>query len=327
MSERVERSTASRVEISLAGDPQVIANILLKNQLLADGDPRAGQIKTALVCPGGGQRGVVQGGMAIGLRLAGVAQSFDHFVGVSSGAGCGYYTLVDEPEKGTEIYFRENVNNGFVNLFRPRNIMDLDGLEHVMRSEKPINLAKLCASRPKFWVGVTDAQTGKGQFFDAKSLEDPLQLVIASMCFPILSGKSVVIAERRYIDGGLANTLPISFAIKELGATDILVLMTSPVVPKRKYGLFHALIAGTLSGTLYRKFSPALREALASYETRYNQELGFLTGERELPPGVRVAAIYPSVMPINKLTMDSRLLQEGAIEAAQFTERLFSSQI
>lgn len=310
------------VVMDFCGDEKVIENILRKKCLLEKDDAQHEEISPVLIAPGGVQRGVIQGAIGIGLKRAEVVDAFDSWICISSGAPVGYYTLAGEPESGTEIFYKENVANKFVNFLRFWKIMDIYTLESVFRYEKPVDIKKLKSARPEFLVGITDSLSGEGVILNAKKLHDPLRAVLASINYPILNGgKTVFVNGMTYIDGGIGNPLPISYAIDELHATDILVAMNSPVEPKRSFPLLESL----LSRTIYRIFTKCVRNMILTYNERYNSELAYLTKDRIIPKGVRIAAIYPKVMPITAFTMDRKLLMQGADAAADFTESLFQS--
>lgn len=317
-----QREKERVVEMDFAGDPRVVENILTKNYLLEKEDPNHKRIRTSLVIPGGVQRGVVPAGVAIGLERRDLVKAFTHFVTSSSGSPIAYYTLAGEAAKGTTIYYEENVANQFINFGRVSRIGDIDGLEMVIRNKKPINIETLRSSRPAFLVSVTDWRTGEGRFVDAKSYADPFEPVVASMLMPFLSGRRVLTIDgERVVDGAIGNPLPISYCIDELGSTDILVALTSTLAPKVANKSFEGAFFG---GPMIQRFGRPIWKALGTAATRYNEELKYLTGEKRVPKGVRIAAIYPRVMPIGVFTMDSELLRHGTQKATEFTENLFS---
>lgn len=308
------------LNINFTGDPQVIQNILKKKKLLAKNDPAHEEIKTVLILPGGGQRGVIEEGVAVALEKYELIDAFDYVIGVSTGAPVGYYMLGKEAAIGTTIYFDENVKNHFVNLLRLWKVIDIDTLGNIFRSRG--NLDDIVRkSRPKFLVGVTDKDTGKEEFVDVKKSSDPLSCVIASICVPILDGgKSVLINGRFYVDGALSNPLPITYAIEELNATDILIPFPRSLVMRNQEP---KILLWVLDNFFRRMISDGLRSQLHTYIDRFNHELEYIIGNRNLPKGVRVGVIHPTQMPISDITMNKRLLEAGVLSSMEFTEKLF----
>ncbi len=309
------------LEMEFSGDRGVVEHILKKRELLSAGSGDHAKIKTVLILPGGGQRGVIEGGAVVSLEKLDLVDAFDYVLGMSTGAAVGYYTLGREAAIGSTIYFDDNVKNHFVNKLRLWKIMDIDSLERVFRTAKPIDIEVFKNSRPKFLVSLTDRDTGKGMFVDAKSFDDPLSCVVASVCVPIVDGgRSVLLNDKLYIDGALSNPLAIRYAIETLGATDILVVLTDPLVPKKP---FHNFILFLINTIFTHMVSPGIRSQILTFIDRYNDEQKFLTGEKTPPPGVHIGVIHPKHMPIRELTMDKQLLEKGVLASMAFTEKLF----
>jgi len=61
---------------------------------------------------------------------------------------------------------------------------------------------------PPFWVGVTRLRDRQGVFFDARRVEDPLALCLASNYVPPFYTHAPRIAGERYGDGGLSDNIP-----------------------------------------------------------------------------------------------------------------------
>jgi predicted acylesterase/phospholipase RssA len=77
---------------------------------------------------------------------------------------------------------------------------------------------------PALWVGVTRLRDRQGAFFDARTVEDPLALCLASNYVPPFYTHAPRIAGERYGDGGLADNLPYEKAFAE--GCDAVVLVT-----------------------------------------------------------------------------------------------------
>ena len=311
------------VTITFSGDKQVIKNILKKKKLLAKNDPTHKKIKTVLLLPGGGQEGVIEGGVCIALEKLELIDAFDQLVGASTGAGAGYYTVAKEAAIGASIYFDDNVKNHFISFLRLWKIMDIDEVENVFRNVKPINLETFLSSRTTFLVGITDQETGVGRFVDAKAFGDPLSCVVASICFPVADGGKVVALNKKlYVDGALSNPLPITWIIENLHPTDILIVLPEPLTPKKDF--FYKLISAS-TAPLPKILNKNLRHQFATFLERFNAELAYLIGKREIPKGIHIGVIHPKQRSIKEVTMSRYLLQEAALSAMNFTKNLFSA--
>ncbi|HEY0512330.1 MAG TPA: patatin-like phospholipase family protein [Thermoanaerobaculia bacterium] len=77
---------------------------------------------------------------------------------------------------------------------------------------------------PPLWVGVTRLRDRKATFFDARTVEDPLALCLASNYVPPFYTHAPRIDGERYGDGGLADNFPYEKAFAE--GCDAIVLVT-----------------------------------------------------------------------------------------------------
>jgi predicted acylesterase/phospholipase RssA len=77
---------------------------------------------------------------------------------------------------------------------------------------------------PPLWVSVTRLSDRHGEFFDARTVEDPLTLCLASNYVPPFYTYAPRIRGERYGDGGLTNNLPYEKAFAE--GCDVVVLVT-----------------------------------------------------------------------------------------------------
>ncbi|HEX4497235.1 MAG TPA: patatin-like phospholipase family protein [Thermoanaerobaculia bacterium] len=74
------------------------------------------------------------------------------------------------------------------------------------------------------WIGVTRLRDRQGTFFDARTVEDPLALCLASNYVPPFYTHAPRIDGERYGDGGMADNLPYEKAFAE--GCDAVVLVT-----------------------------------------------------------------------------------------------------
>lgn len=312
-----------KIEMGFAGDPLVLQNIVTKVQLLRSGNLEAAKkIRTAVVIPGGGQRGIVQMGAALAFEKLGLNDGFDAAVGVSSGAGAAVYWFSGQAALGARVASEELIKNHFISYTHPLRIMNISVLENILRNLWPVDFDKLKKQRTKVLIGVTDYTSGKEEFFDLKKMKDPVKGIIASVSIPVFAKNVVEIERHVYIDGGPGSPLPISYAIEDLNATDILVLQTRTLDYKPS---FPPPVGWFLRQTACRTLPKAVREDLINYDRRYNSEMAYIMGDKSLPKNVRLATIYPKVMPIRKTCKNGKLLKKVLFESEEFTLGLFSS--
>lgn len=77
---------------------------------------------------------------------------------------------------------------------------------------------------PPLWIGVTRLRDRQGAYFDARTFEDPLPLLLASNYLPPFYTHAPRIHGERYGDGGRSDNLPYAKAFA--GGCDAVVLIT-----------------------------------------------------------------------------------------------------
>jgi len=207
---------------------EVVKSLKEKNRLLGINNRGHKRYKTALIINEGMMWGAYSGGVVIGLEKMGMSDVFDYIIGISSGAATGAYFLSHQSRLGSSIYYEDLVGSRFINFIRFPKIMDLDYLEDIFRSKKILDTKKIKQSRSSFIIAVTEAKDGKGKLINVKDVDDIISLIKASMATPRLYNSSIVINNKKYIDGGIGVKIPLDYALNKLGCTDILIVSNKP---------------------------------------------------------------------------------------------------
>ncbi len=202
----------------------------LYDELIAHQQTKNDKRTFGLVLPGGGMRAVYSAGAIATLLKYNLANSFDHIVGVSAGALHAAYFLAADDETLRHTYPDDLTNKNFVNLLRREKKVDIDYMvDMVLKHKHPIDISKLLKARPQLHIVMTDANSGKKVVLsDRSTFAEIYEEFRATSALPLLYDKSVVVGGRYYIDGGVADNLPIDVAIK-LKCTDIVVVMTQQI--------------------------------------------------------------------------------------------------
>jgi predicted patatin/cPLA2 family phospholipase len=290
----------------------LVDRLRLKRELLEHGDPSHAEIKTALIIDGGGMRGVYAGGVVTGLQAVGMQETFDDVVGISAGACAGGYLLAGQAALGTSIYYEDLTSREFINLRRYKNIMNIGYLERIMRTTKALDVATIEKSRSHLRVGVTKVKDGSGHYIDvaAQPKLDVVRTIIASSSLPGITKETVVIDGVAYSDGLSGCHDPIGYAINELGATDILVVLNRPITGKRSVPAAEKL----LHRLVLRGFSKAFQEA---HINRYAQD-GF-AATNSYNPIINIGVLCPESASFSQLSTNEAKLRAAAIAAERQT--------
>lgn len=259
-------------------------------------------MKTGLIMEGGAMRGLFTAGVTDVLMSHGVR--FDGAIGVSAGAafGCNYKS----GQRGRVLryntrYCQDRRYCGLHALLTGGNIYSTD----FCYGEVPLELDRFdfaaYESNPmEFYVVCTDLVTGKAVYHRWDSYADHgFDWIRASASMPLVS-RMVEIDGHRYLDGGIADSIPVKF-FQSLGYDRSVVILTRP----RGYRKAENPALG-LVRLKYRKY-PALVDAMARRHIVYNATLDYI--EREERAG-RLLVIRPAVpLPVGRVERDPQRLR------------------
>jgi predicted acylesterase/phospholipase RssA len=180
--------------------------------------------RVGLVLSGGASRCAFQVGVIETLTELGFRP--DVCVAVSGGAWNGaavtagtvprlrkyWRAFVRMPRVDIRQLLRERTPYRFPEMHR-RTFSRYVGVERLRRPEAP-----------PLWIGVTRLRDRQGEFFDARKVDDPLALCLASNYVPPFYTHAPRIGGERYGDGGLTDNVPYEKAFAE--GCDAVVLVT-----------------------------------------------------------------------------------------------------
>ena len=154
------------------------------------------------------------------------------------------------------------------------------------------------------------------EFGGMGSRNDLWAALLATSRMPWVGGRPVRVAGRRYLDGGLADAIPLDVALGH-GATHVLVLQTRPHGVPRSSG---SALADRVIERHLRRLNPALvglyRDRIGSYE-RVVQDIAARSEAGTGPPfvlGVRPPAGTP---PVAQLERDPDVLRAAGVAAEE----------
>ncbi|WP_324193860.1 patatin-like phospholipase family protein [Nocardia blacklockiae] len=191
---------------------------------------RGDDARLALVIEGGSARGVYSHGMVAALEDLGVLRYFDAVYGSSAGALNGAWLLCGRANRSRRAWQADVVRRVIApaRALRGGRVVDTRYLVHAVYERLvPMDFPAILANPVTFHPIGTDAATGAAvdlhpHLTDVSALQRALR---ASTCMPILAGRPVPLADRRYVDAGMSESVPIRTALAQ-GATHALVLRT-----------------------------------------------------------------------------------------------------
>ena len=191
------------------------------------------QPKTAFVLEGGAMRGLYSAGVLDVFMQKGI--DTDAIYGVSAGALFGINFKSKQIGRAIRYnlkYAHEKNYMGLYSLITTGNIMNKEFCFNKLVNELDIFDFETFNNSPvKFYAVVTNIETGKPEYLKIKSPIDDLEKLRATSAMPLAS-KIIKIDGKKYLDGGISDSIPIHFN-KEKCKKNIIVL-TQPLDYKKK---------------------------------------------------------------------------------------------
>ncbi|ERF78693.1 patatin-like phospholipase family protein [Gallibacterium anatis] len=218
---------------------------------------------------------VLEGGAMRGLYTAGILDVFleqdihvDGIVGVSAGVLFG----VNYPskQKGRALrynlkYLNDKRYMGLHSLITTGNIVNKDFAFY----DLPINIDRFdeqafIDSGIDFYATLTNVDTGQAEYVKLSHIFEQMEVLRATSAMPFVS-RMVEIDGKRYLDGGIADSIPLE-KCRQLGYDKIIVILTRPLEYRKK------AVNPLLFKLFYAKY-PNLVTSLAQRYLNYNQRV------------------------------------------------------
>ncbi|MEJ3653846.1 patatin-like phospholipase family protein [Actinomycetes bacterium KLBMP 9759] len=223
----------SAVGPELPGDDEVLRALARRREA----GSRADGHRIALVVGSGGMRGAYSGGMAHALDDAGLGPWFDVVYGCSAGAYIGAALILGHGRGSAHIFFEDMASRAFIDprrLGRRQPMVSLDHLiDHVLVESKPLPWERVMASPVPLLVVATAADDLTGHVLEPRTVEEWKLAMRATASIPLLAGRPVELHGRRWIDGAVAEPLPVLRALRD-GASHVLTLLNRTVPQLRR---------------------------------------------------------------------------------------------
>lgn len=177
---------------------------------------------------------ILEGGGMKGAYSAGVLDFFlDQEIEFSScyGVSAGAIVLCSFLSKQRKRGFRsltEYINNdrmfGLYSFMTEGNFVNTKFTYDIIPNYLlPFDRKTFEAYQGKAYAVATDVETGKADYFPLKETEEAFKAVQASSSLPLIS-RMVTIEGRKYLDGGLADSIPIQRSILDGNRKNVVIL-------------------------------------------------------------------------------------------------------
>ena len=228
-----------------------------------------------LILEGGGMRGLYTVGVLDYFMEQGLY--FKDCFGVSAGAshGCSYYSK--QRKRALKIVMRYLDTKQYASpmaLFLTGNFFDKKfHMQTVPDQLVPYDYEAADANPMNFYSVVTECESGQAVYKKMEHMREDMEWIWASGCLPLVA-KMVEIDGKHYMDGGIADAIPIKHSI-EIGNKKNVVVLTRDVTYRKSQESTMPLVK--LAYHNYPDFVKTMEER----PEQYNETLAFIREEEE----------------------------------------------
>ncbi len=254
-------------------------------------------MKKGLIMEGGAMRGMFTAGV-IDVMME-KAIEFDGAIGVSAGAafGCNYKSKqIGRVIRYNTRFSRDKRYGGFRVLLKEGNFYSKQFCyEEVPLRYDLFDYDTYERNPMEFYVVATDVDTGKAEYHVLADRHDHgFEWIRASASMPLVS-RMVEIDGRRYLDGALADSIPVQY-FESIGYDRNVVILTQPEGFRKKPDSLLPLMK------LYYKKFPKLVEAIVTRHQQYNAALDHIACREAA--GELLVIRPPEKLPIRRTEKD-----------------------
>lgn len=252
---------------------------------------------------------VLEGGAMRGMFTAGVLDVFldeqihiDGIVSVSAGALFG--VNFPSKQKGRVLRYNKKYLNdkrymGWHSLFTTGNIVNKDFAFYQLPFELDVfDQEAFARSGIDFYTVLTNVESGEAEYVKIHDAFEQMETLRATSAMPFVS-KMVEIDGKKYLDGGIADSIPLRFC-QQLGYDKIIVILTRPLDYRK------TPTNSLIFNAFYRRY-PKLVERLTNRYVDYNRAVEDVIRLNEQG---EIFVIRPSVtLPIRRIEKDVSKVQ------------------
>ncbi len=275
-------------------------------------------IQAGLVLEGGGMRGAFTAGVTDFFLDKGLI--FSDVYGVSAGScvGCSYlskqrrraYRVMSEFLDGKDYCSWRNVR-------KTGDMFDVDFCYNVIPNTLiPYDYDEFAKYEGRFYAVATNVDTGEAEYLQVKDMRTEMNYVRASSSLPLVS-RIVRIKGKRYLDGGIADSIPVRRALEDGLKKVVVVLTREDGYTKKKSSTLPIL-------SLRYRHEPAFIEAAKNRHIVYNESLDAIRA------GVEAGSVFVLQPPVpvaikrteKDLTKLEALYQQGYDTAELYYDQM-----
>lgn len=272
--------------------------------------------KAAMVLEGGATRGVFTSGVLDYL----MEQEFytSHVIGVSAGACNAVDYVSRQPGRTRDCMIPTDKSGQYIygmgKFVREKSLMNMDLIFDIYPNEKLIfDYDTFFQSEMKCEIVVTNCETGKAEYLEEESERERLMRLCRASCSLPLFTPIVNVDDVPYLDGGLADSVPVEHAMKS-GNDKVIVILT------RNAGYRKKPISKGMTRVYQRAYRsyPELVRTIRARSYRYNRVMDQID---KLEQEGRIFVLRPQVKPVSRLERDADTLMGFYTHGYELMER------
>lgn len=257
----------------------------------------------AVILEGGAVRGVFSSGVLDYLMEQ--ECYFKYVYGVSAGS-CNAVDFVSrQPGRTRDCIIRSKEDGSLIsfrNAIRNKSIFDMDLLfEKDPEGSHPFDYDTFFHSRSRCEIVLTNCLTGKAEYKTENQDKKRLMQLLRASCSIPLGSPMVFIDGVPYLDGGIADSIPLIHSMKSGNKKNVVVLTRNKgyrkTISRKRMSVYAAV---------FKKY-PKFVEALCLRPYYYNQIVTYI--EKWEEEG-KVFVIRPQIKPVSRTERDPEVLTE-----------------
>lgn len=259
--------------------------------------------KTGLVLEGGATRGVFTSGVLDYLMEKELY--LPYVIGVSAGSCNAIDYVSKQPGRTRNCMIPTDKKNSYMNLrkaVKTKSLFDMDMIFDTYPKETfPFDFETYKTSPIRCELAVTNCLTGQAEYLDEREDMDRLLSICRASCSMPVVAKITAVDGTPYLDGGLADSVPVARMLKE-GYKKCVVVLTRNAGYRKKLSKKAAVIYRSV----YRDY-PELVKAILRRPLVYNRTMELID---RLEAEGRIFVIRPLVPEVSRTERNSQVLDE-----------------
>ncbi|MBR6222028.1 MAG: patatin family protein [Lachnospiraceae bacterium] len=271
-----------------------------------------------LILEGGGMRGAYTTGVLDYFLEHDI--DFKEVYGVSAGACHATSYLSKQKGRSFEVLYKfvdDKRYMGIKNLISTGYLFGYDfTMKEIPERLVPFDYKAFDQNPTRFYSVAAEMNTGKAEALEVKTFKQDMDAIWASSSLPLIS-KLVRFKGKDYLDGGIANSIPLNLSRKHGNKMNVVILTRDPEYRKTPNKLM------PLIAFKYRRY-PAFVRAMARRHVMYNRTLEYIKN------GVKAGKVFviqpKTSVDVGRLEKDpkklKKLYEQGYADAKESSERL-----